>query len=120
MQKLTASTIHAHTQFEELLALLGFVITYVSGFLSEFLKAVGKSALVPKLAESLRPPFTHFSFIFEFEVDLPRWSSRLPVGIKDIGSVSPVKGHLEVCGLAARVAIHYRLLRVKQSNTLGI
>lgn len=114
MQKLTASTVHAYTQFEELLAPLGLVITYVNGFLSEFLRAVGKSALVPELALSLSPPFTHFSFIFEFEVDLPRWSSRLPVGIKDIGSISPIKGHLEVCWLAARVATHYRLLRVTQ------
>jgi hypothetical protein len=45
---------------------------------------------------------------------LPRWSSRLPVGIKDVGSISPIKGHLKVCWLAARVATHYRLLRVTQ------
>lgn len=114
MQKLTAGTVHTYTQFEELFAPLGLVITYVSGFLSEFLMAVGKSALVPELAQSLYPPFTHFSFIFELEVDLPRWSSRLPAGIKAIGHVSPVKGHLEICWLAARVATHYRLLRVTQ------
>jgi len=81
VQKLTATAIHAHTQFEELLALLGLVVTYVWVFVAEFISSMGESALVPELAKTLFPPFADFGFIFEFEVDLPRWSSRLALGV---------------------------------------